>query len=180
MKHLEKWEESRGNRWQGEVITRNEYRMEMSVFKCSVCDLICKSKGGLVNHRRRMHEELKEKKVFKCPGCLEEFKKQASLSNHEKVCGGAGAAPLGRVRCACGKDYSKSYFARHLKQCPAWLTAPAPTTPLAPVAPGRVARARRAARPAVLSNCSKCGKRMRRDNVARHQKEACPGSETGP
>ena len=79
MKHLGRWEGSRGNKWEGEEVTRNEIKMEMSVFKRSVCDLISKSKGGLVIHRRRMHEESKEKKIFKCPGCLEVFKKQASV-----------------------------------------------------------------------------------------------------
>ena len=134
MDHLSKWEESRGHLWQGDEMVRNQCVVESTVFVCGVCSKVCKSKSGLTNHRRRMHEESEKKKVFNCAQCLTEFKKKSELSNHTKVCGGKEASAKGRVRCRCGKEFSKSYFSRHKNQCPVWLGGqPAPTvTPPAP------------------------------------------------
>ena len=57
----------------------NIKRTEAFVFVCDVCARVCKSKAGLVNHRRRMHEESASKKTFKCEKCMNEFKKESEF-----------------------------------------------------------------------------------------------------
>ena len=82
MMHVDKWESSQGLSWQGDEVTRSEPLVKDVVFACRVCGKICKSKGGLVNHRRRMHEESMAKKMFRCEACENEFKKKSDLVNH--------------------------------------------------------------------------------------------------
>ena len=167
MKQIDKWEASQGHSWQGEVVERNEPPApEPVIFDCRVCGKICKSKGGLVNHRRRMHEESDAKKLFKCEKCERDFKKKSDLENHAKVCGGAVASAVGRVKCVCGKEYAQSYFRKHRTKCAMWNDAQVPEEVITPP------RAPRAA-------CDACGAWMRKDNLSRHRKEACPGGEAG-
>ena len=46
---------------------------------------VCKLKGGLVVHRRRLHEVSAKKKMFECgKGCGETFKRKANMWNYEK------------------------------------------------------------------------------------------------
>ena len=123
MDKLDKWEKSKGHSWAGEVVERNEVKGAAAAsglasgFVCKECGKVCKSRGGLTTHRRRMHEESPLKKVFKCEECEMEFKQEANLLNHKKVCGGAVASDSGRRKCACGREFSKSYIARHRKTC---------------------------------------------------------------
>ena len=113
---MDKWEESRGHKWTGEEVVRNEIREVEALFVCEVCWKRCKTKGGLVVHRRRMYE-VSTKKVFECgKGCGETFKQEANKWNHEKVCGGA-MTDKDRKKCACGREFAKSYIARHRKKC---------------------------------------------------------------
>ena len=147
---------------------RNEPQIPDVGFACRVCGRVCKSKGGLVNHRRCMHEESSAKKIFTCGECSKEFKKESSLLNHAKVCGGAVAAAVGKTRCVCGKEYAKSYFRKHRSKCDAWKDAH--PEPEVEVTPPRVPRAA----------CDECGRWMRKDNLARQLREACPGGEAGP
>ena len=69
MSHMSDWERSKGNRWSGAVMQRNEVGANVQVFDCRVCGQVSKSKGGLVNHCRRMHEESVAKKTFECDKC---------------------------------------------------------------------------------------------------------------
>ena len=168
MRHLDKWEMSQSHEWQGAAVMRNEPPVPDVVFACRTCGRVCKSKGGLVNHRRRMHEESTAKKLFKCDDCEREFKRESDRRNHAKVCGGATATEVGKVKCVCGKQYSKSYFRKHRNKCDAWKDAHqeeegAATPPRAP-----------------RTACDACGRWMRKDNLARHLREACPGGEAGP
>ena len=118
MKHLLQWEESKRKRWAGAAVVWNLVREEVPEFKCEVCGRVCVSKGGLVNHRRRIHHEVsKQKKMFRCKKCDLKVDKEASLRNHMKVCGRAKASVPGGKRCVCGKEYSKSYFRRHRNSC---------------------------------------------------------------
>ena len=90
-------------------------RIEEVVFVCDVCGKVCKSKGGLVVHRRRMHEISPKKKMFECgKGCGETFKQEANMWNHEKVCGGV---VTDKERRKCGREFLKTYIARHGKKC---------------------------------------------------------------
>ena len=174
MEKLDKWEKSRGHKWEGEVMEmRNEERGAVATngFVCKECGKVCKSKGGLTTHRRRTHEESEKKKVFKWEVCEVEFKQEANLLNHKKVCGGAVGGDSGRSLCVCGKDFSKSYIARHRKTC-------------------RVAVARQEEeeeeqrRPRVYRKDAKvtcdCGRVMNKSNFSRHKREACPNGEAGP
>ena len=157
MEHLEKYERSRGHKWTGGGVRRNQTREEEVVFICAVCGKSCKSKGGLVNHRRRMHERSELKKTFECKRCKLVFVQQSNLLNHAKICGGAVAPGKDRRACLCGKDYSKGYFPKHSRQCDVWLAAQA------------------GANPRLYKDYPLFGRNMRKDNVARHIREACPG-----
>ena len=88
--------------------------------RCLTVESVEESKAGLVNHRRRIHEESAAKKRFECEKCRQSFKKESELKNHGKVCGGAVASTVGRVMCVCGKEYSKSYFWKHRRECVMW------------------------------------------------------------
>ena len=128
-------------------------------------------KIGLVNHRRRMHEESALKKTFECNECKQIFKKASERKNHQKICGGAEASAKDRRKCVCGVEYSKSYFRVHRQRCEIWKAqqqpiAGAPVEQAPPAAP--------------TAPCPGCGKTMRKDNLARHQRTACPGSVAGP
>ena len=191
MEHLKNWEASKGNRWSGAVVLRNQVGVNAQVFDCRECGRVCKSKAGLVNHRRRTHEESAAKKSFECDKCKRSFKKVSELKNHDKVCGGAVASSSDRVMCVCRKEYSKNYFRRHRRDCAEWqrqqqppaaAAPPAAAPPAAPAAapPAAPAAAPPAAPAARRGPCPDCGKLMRKDNIARHQREACPGSVAGP
>ena len=73
MKWLDTWEKSAGHHWKGERGERNVGIYETGVHVCGVCGKVCRSKGGLVVHRRRMHEVSTKKKEFKCEACNESF-----------------------------------------------------------------------------------------------------------
>ena len=120
MQHLTDWEKSKGHFWTGGMVLRNDVGANAKVFDCRVCGRVCKSKGGLVNHRRRTHEESSQKKKFECEKCKLVFNKDSERKNHAKVCGGAEASTVGRVKCVCGMEFSKSYFRRHRQGCAAW------------------------------------------------------------
>ena len=113
-------------------------------------------------HRRRLHEVSKKKKIFECEACEEKFQQEANLWNHKKICGGAAASSSDRRICACGREFAKSYIARHKKKC---LRAEAAREE-EEVRPPRVYRSER-------KTCD-CGKEMAKTNYARHKREACP------
>ena len=166
MGHVAEWEKSKGNLWSGGDVQRNQVHANVQVFDCRVCGKVCKLKGGLVNHRRRIHEVSSAKKTFECEKCQEVFKKELERKNYSKVCGGATASAKDRRKCICGKEYSKGYFRKHSQVCAVWLAQqqpPPPARAAAPVAP-----------------CPECGRIMRKDNMARHARTACPGSVAGP
>ena len=133
MRHLDKFERSRGNKWTGAEVPRNITREEEVMFVCEECGKICKSKGGLTNHVRTMHKVSSLKKEFKCEKCGQIFKQEANLINHKKharACreeeeeGAVGGAPApARVHrrqtgpCPrCGKVMQKTNIARHLNE----------------------------------------------------------------
>ena len=161
MKDLEVWERSKGHLWQGAPVERNKAREKEVIFECNVCRKRCKSKGGLVIHTRRMHEVPKRKKVFECEGCGQKFQHEANLWNHRKVCGGEEASGSERRKCARGREFAKSYIARHRKKCTS-----------AQAVEEEVSRMPRVYKSA-KTTCD-CGKEMAKTNLARHKREACP------
>ena len=120
MEHLEKYEWSQGNRWDGEDITRNAATSEGSL-ECDVCGKRCKSKAGLTIHRKRLHEVSSEKKSFVCE-CGKSFRQEANLKNHRKRCGeGVSSGPRvykgERGECPdCGKVMATTNIARHRRE----------------------------------------------------------------
>ena len=131
-------------------------------FLCRVCGKICKSKAGLVVHRRRMHEESSKKKKFVCEGCSMDFRQEANLVNHLKICGGGLGSTSDRKVCPCGREFAKSYIARHRKKC---------------TAAAAVAVQERTRLPRVYKGkrfICECGREMAKTNRARHKREACP------
>ena len=162
MEHLDKWERSKGHKWTGGEMERNEWKVEVAVFVCEVCWKVCKSKGGLVVHRRRMHEVSAGKKMFECgKGCGETFKQEANKWNHEKVCGGA-VMDKEKRRCACGREFLKNYIACHRKKCVAAIRSEEEEERRGP----RKYKGKR-------KRCE-CGKEMAATNYSRHKREACP------
>ena len=162
MSKLDKWEKSNGHQWTGGRMERNELKRTTTDFLCSVCGKSCKSKGGLVIHRRRMHEISEKRKVFECKACLEKFQQEANMLNHMKVCGGASASRSDRRFCACGREFAKSYIARHKKKCVRALAAEEEGEK-------RLPRVYKSAR-----KVCDCGVEMAKTNFARHKREACP------
>ena len=146
---------------------RNEGRGAMATggFVCGVCRKVRKSKGGLTVHRRRMHELSARKKEFRCEDCDEVFRQEANMLNHKKVCSGEVASSKEKRRCGCGKEYSKSYYPKHRRTCPAEVEAVVETRP-------RVYKGKRV-------TCT-CGREMAATNLSRHRREACPDGEAGP
>lgn len=172
MEWLAKWERSKGKNWDGEVMERNQVKeVETAAsYICDICAKVCRSKGGYVNHRRRMHEESALKKKFGCGKCGMVFKQDANLMNHEKICLASGEVEVGAIggnrrMCVCGKDFAKSYYARHKKRCQ--VEGEVVEEEQQP----RVARVYKSKR----AVCSGCGKELSATNMAKHKREACPG-----
>ena len=69
-----------------------------------------------------MHEVSAKKKEFQCEECEEVFRQEANLLNHRK-CSGEEASGRERRKCACGKEFSKSYYTKHRQMCPAVVEA---------------------------------------------------------
>ena len=119
MEHLKTYEEQRGKRYRWRTdeqrVERNPGGGEERGWVCPYpeCGRECKSKAGLVNHRRRIHEVPGGKKEFVCDRCNEKFKSKGNWATHRKGCGGEAGQP-GRARCAtCGGEVSKTNIARH-------------------------------------------------------------------
>lgn len=131
MKHLKLWEEGRGKKSDGEMDERNKARVPQDSYMCALCGKVCISKSGLVNHRKRTHDEYrsKKKRTFECDRCKEVFKAEASMWNHRKVCNGQRATRENKKRCVCGKELLKKSLNKHLKICkgPVGATVDMPT-----------------------------------------------------
>ena len=104
----------------------------------------------------------KKKKVFECEECGEFFRQEANQLNHKKVCGGKPASTTERRVCACGREFAKSYLAKHKKKCVRALAAEEEREERLP----RIYKSERTV-------CI-CGREMAKTNLARHQREACP------
>ena len=162
MKWLDIWEKSGGHHWKGERGERNVGIHDTGVYVCGVCGKVCRSKGGLVVHRRRLHEVSSKKKEFVCEACKESFRQEANLLNHRKVCGGREASEKTRRLCECGREFAKTYIARHRRKCLAAVAHVQQENRRLP----RVYKGKRVV-------CD-CGVEMAATNKARHQREACP------
>jgi uncharacterized Zn-finger protein len=89
----------------------NEWRCEWQD-----CIKVCKSKGGLSIHIKRMHAS--NGASFNCNKCGKTLSQEANLRNHEKICSGVRATSTGKSgRSYCNKEFSKANIARHRRMC---------------------------------------------------------------
>ncbi len=117
--HLQEWEGKAGHRV-NEVRGERNTRHVDDDFICDWegCGKVCKSKAGLTNHRKRIHEISSQKVMFNCQRCGETFKSEANLKNHIKICTGIHAADPDLRQCdKCQRQISKGNFARHYRKC---------------------------------------------------------------
>ena len=118
MKHMEAWEKNGGkenvqNRGDRRSPTHEETSL---ICQYEGCGKVCKSKAGLVNHTKRIHEKSSQRKTFKCDSCQEVFQHEANLVNHSKICTGTRALDDDCRKCdICNKEIRKSNFSRHYK-----------------------------------------------------------------
>ena len=156
MSHLEKWDNSKGKKWEGEPIERNVVQEMEFVFVCDKCGKVCRSKGGLTNHRRTMHEKSDLKKRFPCKKCNMVFERDANLRNHMKICYGE-EVDGDRQRCGnCRKWLMRKSMPKHRKKC----GMNAETLPNL--------RARKYV--AKVKPCPSCGRELSATNMSRHMK----------
>ena len=115
MEHLEKWERSKGHKSEEEVTERNWAPTSDHDLECKSCGKICKSRGGLRIHEKRMHETAET--TFKCDKCSRVFKSLNTLKNHMKTHGEKITPTVYQPKTAtcdqCGKSLSASNMARH-------------------------------------------------------------------
>jgi ribosomal protein L31 len=166
MNHLEKWERRGGKRTQEERGERNQLREEPEGFTCDWegCGKECKSKAGLVNHRKRIHQKSSQKVTFKCNSCNEVFPYESNLINHNKACEGTQSGDTNTTKCAtCNKNISKSNFSRHKRTCGGGRQE-------REVRPPRTYKAER-------GPCDLCGNLYAKTNMSRHKKTCQAGRE---
>ena len=189
MEHLEKFERTKGNLHTGEEIVRNierERSDEDLVCEWDGCGKICKSRGGLRIHQKRMHEEARGR--FPCGECGEIFRTENNMINHRKTCGGSQAERQGYKRCErCGREVTKTNIARHRRACTARegdggvrgevrpeLVPPGAAAPLdgdLPPEPQQQARVYRQK----WADCPICNQRLSATNMARHRRRCRAG-----
>ena len=157
IRDIQEHDETKGNQYSGEPKERNRMReAREDDLTCKICGKICKSKGGLTNHKRLIHEK-EGKKLFKCEECEETFTREANLVNHKKVCNKLKNDMSGSKQCECGKRITKANWARHRKKC---------------TNGGNDEREREPARvyKQGWKNCEKCDKLISKTNMSRHLK----------
>ncbi|PAA86616.1 hypothetical protein BOX15_Mlig005960g1 [Macrostomum lignano] len=174
--HLQEWERVQGKKAKTDsnnsLIERSQERYHVKTnprevgdgFKCEyeLCGKVCKSKGGLTIHQKRMHRVFKEPVKFRCHKCDKEFRQEATLANHEKVCQGETEIDASRVKCQqCGSTIVKSNLARHRKTCKEQHHNP-------PEMEENKRRARKYRRK--TAECDKCGRTLSATNMARHKR----------
>ena len=155
LKYIEEWEErmaeTSGNEEKPE---RSQATRSDDSFECrwEGCHKRCQTKGGLVQHERRVHQ-LKERN-FVCSKCERTFKEQHNLTNHSKSCLGKE-----KIECpGCGKKLAPTYINTHRKKhCN---NPPPEGVPVPPPGPYTGTRARK--------ECHRCGAWITSNNLSRH------------
>ena len=167
IKLLDEWDHQKGNMVTGPPIQRNVPRSEEgNPLECNFpgCNKVCKSRGGLAIHKRRMHDEEKQKLDFRCPKCGASFKSENTMINHSKQCGGAVASREDLRRCEkCNREVSKSNIARHRRACTAGEGSGGARGEVRHDNPGGA----RVYVP-VQKPCPRCGRVLSATNMARH------------
>ena len=148
---LEKWESEMCRYRGGEKPRRSQARYQGENLTCrwEGCGRICKTKGGLVQHERRVHRI--QERVFKCDRCNRTFAEKHNLTNHRKSCkgdqmgrcgdravtvtrgnmashrrscgGGSGTVGNTAARETGGNRYTGTRGRKECGSCGAWITA---------------------------------------------------------
>ena len=176
MDHVEQWERQGGHEFDElpaeERVERSEVVDEQDPLRCKWpgCEKLCKSKGGLAIHRKRMHGVTKEDRKFECPKCAEAFKTEANMCNHTKTCRGERTEREDMRRCErCGREVSKSNIARHRRACAVGEAEGGARGQARPEVEVAARRYRAQQKP-----CPQCDKMLSATNMARHLK-TCRG-----
>ena len=121
MKHLDRWERQLGHRYvleDGEsLLERNEGRRLDLECRYEGCGKVCKSKGGLVQHQKRVHRAPLERVRFECGRCGMMCETEVACKNHERSCGGGGVGESQRECDVCERWVGRRNFARHRRGC---------------------------------------------------------------
>ena len=119
MGHLGRWERQQGHRhvWgvREDLLERNEGRRIDLECRYEGCGKVCKSKGGLAQHQKRMHRAPMERVRFECGKCGVICETEVACINHERTCGGGGGDGSQRECVECGRWVSRKNFARHVR-----------------------------------------------------------------
>jgi len=127
VEHIEVWEKQQGHRYEwgnGEgKVDRNVVQDRGEVvegFRChwEGCGKVCKSKGGLVVHEKRMHRLAEDRVRFSCDRCGISLETEGARKNHMATCGGGRVVDENRREChKCRKGITKGNYARHVRSC---------------------------------------------------------------
>ena len=121
MEHLHRWERQLGNRyvWEGgeDALERNVGRVIELVCKYEGCGKVCRSKGGLVQHQKRIHRAPPERVMFECGRCGMRCETEVARINHERSCMGGSVRERQRVCEECGEWVNRGNYARHVRGC---------------------------------------------------------------
>ena len=121
MIHLDRWERQLGHRYvwgRGEsLLERNQGRVIDLECRYEGCGKVCKSKGGLVQHQKRVHRAPLERVRFECGKCGMMCETEVACEMHERTCRGGRVSGERRECVMCGGWVSRSNFARHVRSC---------------------------------------------------------------
>ena len=167
--HLDKWERQLGHKYVWDAgenpLQRNDRRVLDLECKYDGCGKVCKSKGGLVQHQKRVHRAPLERVRFECGVCGLQCETEVACMNHEKTCGG-GSVGLNQRECSeCGRWVGKANYARHVRACRARREG----GEVNEEASAGASEERRDAR-GKTAECQRCGKTLSYSNMARHEK----------
>ena len=177
MRHLDKWERQLGHRYvwgpNESVVDRNERRVIDLVCRYEGCGKVCKSKGGLVNHQKRIHRPPEERVRFDCSKCGLVCETEVACLMHERSCVGRNVQGSRRECGECGEWTSRANFARHVRTC---------GVREGEATVGEEERSERTR--GKVAECQWCGRTLSYTNMARHERSCRwlwdPGGGSSP
>ena len=122
MKHLYKWECQMGHKYEWEEneerLVRDVEAENERVCKYEGCGKVCRNKGGLIMHQKRVHRAAEERMRFPCARCEKVLETEGAKVNHERMCRGERTRENGRVDCGgCGRTVTIANIRRHRRRC---------------------------------------------------------------
>ena len=129
------------------------------------CGKVCKSKGGLVQHQKRVHRAPLERVRFERGVCRLQCETEVACMNHEKTCGGGSVGSNQRECGECGRWVGKANYARHVRACRARREG----GEVDEEGSAGASEERRDTR-GKTAECQRCGKTLSYSNMARHER----------